>query len=52
MMYRLFYWRFRGRGEQIRLLLDEPKKKPRSLARELLAERVGPSADTLAIKGV
>ena len=40
------------RREEIRLLLDEPKKKPRSLARELLAERVGPSADTLAIKGV
>jgi len=53
----LDYWVYRLRfpmlrREEVRLLLDEPAKKPKRLARELLAERVGPSADTLAIKGV
>ena len=40
------------RREEVRLLLNDPGTKPKRLARELLAERVGHSADTLVIKGV
>ena len=40
------------RREEVRLLLDEPAKEPKLLARELLAKRVGTSPDTLVSKGV